>query len=365
MKWSWRIARISGIDIHIHSTFLILVGWIGLNYWLHHHRISAVLEGIGFIIALFACVLLHELGHALTAQRFGIATRDITLLPIGGVARLDRMPEDPIQELLVALAGPMVNVVIAILLWLLIAILGHALAVESVSMTGGSFLTRLLYVNVALVIFNMLPAFPMDGGRVLRALLATRMEYSAATQVAASVGQAMALAFGFIGLFSNPFLVFIAFFVWIGAGQEASMVQIKTAIGGIPVRNAMITEYQSLRPTDRLAHAIELTLTGSQKDFPIVDDEAVVGVLTQSDMLAGLSSGGKETAIGDVMQRNIATADSHEMLEAVLARLHTCDCPTLPVTHNGVLVGIITMDNIGELLRIQAALRSSSRAPVA
>lgn len=359
MKWSWKIGEVGGIGIFVHSTFFILLGWIGLRYWQQSHTVAAVVEGVGFILALFGCVVLHEMGHALAAQRYGIATRDITLLPIGGLARLERMPEDPKQELVVAIAGPLVNVVIAAALYLGLSFSGTLVSIETMSVTGGSFLARLMLVNVILVVFNMLPAFPMDGGRVLRAMLATRMDYAEATQRAANVGQAMALVFGFIGLFFNPFLLFIALFVWIGAAAEASMVQIKSALGGIPVRTAMLTDYQTLFPDDSLGHAIELTLSGSQKDFPVVQGDRLVGILTQADMLAALTKTGPDTVVRDVMQAELQVADSHEMLEAVFARLEQGGCSSMPVTHNGQLVGVLTMDNIGEFLRIQTALKST------
>ena len=361
MKWSWKIAELAGIGIYVHTTFFILIGWLALRHWQSEQSVAAVIDGVGFILALFGCVLLHELGHALAAQRYGIQTRDITLLPIGGVARLERMPDDPKQEFVVALAGPAVNVVIAAALWAGLSISGAYLPLEEVSVTGGPFLQRLMLVNVILVVFNLLPAFPMDGGRVLRALLATRMDYTTATQAAANVGQAMALLFGFIGLMANPFLLFIALFVWIGAAQEASMVQIKSALGGIPVSGAMLTDYQVLSPHDVLQHAVDMTLSGSQKDFPVVEDGRVIGVLTQADMLAALSQSGPHAAIRDVMQTDVQMVDSHEMLESVLARLEECACRTLPVTYNGQLVGIVTMDNVAEFLRIQAALESSHR----
>lgn len=361
MKWSWKIGEIAGIGIFVHSTFLILLIWIGMSYWQSEQSITAVAEGVGFILALFCCVVLHELGHALAAQRYGIKTRDITLLPIGGLARLERMPEDPKQELFVAIAGPLVNVVIAAALFLGLFVSGQFFLVESISISGGGFVTRLMLVNVMLVIFNMLPAFPMDGGRVLRAILATRMDYAKATIIAASIGQAVALGFGFLGLFSNPLLVIIALFVWIGAAQEAKAVQIKSAISGVLVSKAMLTNYKTLRPEDSLQHVVDLTLSGSQKDFPVTQSGTVIGMLTQTDMLRALTTTGPETIVKDILQTNVETADSEEMLEAVLTRLANSLTQTIPVIQNGHLVGVVTMDNIGELLSIQAALTASSR----
>ena len=249
MKWSWKIGRIAGIGVYMHVTFLILLGWVGASYYLVRHRWEDAMSGLGFILALFGIVVLHELGHALAARRYGIRTRDITLLPIGGVARLERMPEDPKQELVVALAGPAVNVVLAALLFAVLMAGRGISAMSDFAVGGGDILSKLLWVNVALALFNLLPAFPMDGGRVLRALLAIRMDYVRATRIAANIGQGMAFLFGFLGLFSNPFLVFIALFVWMGATQEAGMVEMKSALDGVPVERVMITGFRTLAPT--------------------------------------------------------------------------------------------------------------------
>jgi CBS domain-containing protein len=197
----------------------------------------------------------------------------------------------------------------------------------------------------------------MDGGRVLRALLATRMEYTRATHIAAGIGQAVAFGFGFIGLFYNPFLIFIALFVWIGAAQEASMVQMKSSLGGIPISRAMITDFHKLSLQSTLSEAIELTLAGTQKDFPVVDGDRVVGVLTQKGLLEALSGRGPGVAVGDVMQREFETAHASEMLETAFQRLTACACRTAPVlSFQGRLVGLVTMDNIGEFIAIQGAL---------
>lgn len=359
MKWSWKIAKIAGIDVFIHATFLLIIGWVGLSYWQQTRTMAGTLEGILFTLILFLCVVLHEFGHALTARRYGIKTRDITLYPIGGVARLERMPDKPIQEFWVALAGPAVNVVIAALLFVWLFISGTIAPVAGISMTSGPFIERLLLVNVTLVIFNLIPAFPMDGGRVLRALLAMRLEYTRATQIAASIGQALALLFGFIGLFTNPFLVFIALFVWIGAAQEASMVQMKSALGGIPVSRAMLTDFQTVSPQDQLESVVRKILSGSQTDFPVVENGTVVGVLTRSDILSALSQQGQKASVSGIMRRDFQTVDANEMLEPAFIRLQTCGCHTMPVTYGGSLVGLLTSDNIGEFLMIQSAIKQS------
>ena len=357
MKWSWKLGRFVGIDMFMHFTFLLLIGWVLLSHWVQGESLVVALEGVGFILALFGCVVLHEYGHALTARRYGIKTRDITLLPIGGVARLERMPDKPSQELWVALAGPAVNVVIAIILFAWLQLTSSLVPLAELEVGSGSFIERLMVVNIVLVGFNMIPAFPMDGGRVVRALLAMRMEYTQATQIAASLGQSIAILFGFLGIVSNPFLLFIALFVWIGAAQESSMTQIKSALAGIPVSRAMLTDFQTVSQRDTLFRAVELILAGSQQDFPVVSAGQVAGILTRSDILAGLTQRGPDTAVAEVMQRQFEIFDSFEMLETAFARLQACQCQTAPVTHAGQLIGLLTQDNVGEFLMIQAATR--------
>ncbi len=367
MKWSIRIGRLFGIPLYVHVTFLLFLAWIGVQSWRTGDGLAAAIEGVLFVCVLFACVVLHELGHALMARRFGIPTRDITLLPIGGVARLDRMPDDPKQELWVAIAGPTVNVVIAAVLFLVTQVSSSVFAIGDAgleSLVSGSFLSRVMAVNIFLVLFNMLPAFPMDGGRVLRALLAIRMEYTRATHIAATVGQLMALLFGLTGLmpWGNPMLVFIALFVWIGAAQESGLAQMRHSLSGIPVSRAMVTEFHTLQPDDTLASAVEMTLKGTQRDFPVMQGEHVAGVLRQGDMLATLARQGPEVRVGDVMQTDFQVVQSSEMLDAAFRRLSECRCNTAPVSFQGRLVGMITMDNIGEFLAIQGALGKPRRS---
>jgi Zn-dependent protease/CBS domain-containing protein len=358
MKWSWKIAEYSGIGVYIHATFLLLLIWIGTLYWLQAQSVLYVLSGVAFIIVLFGCVVLHEFGHALTAKRFGIKTRDITLYPIGGVARLEKMPDDPRQELLVAVAGPAVNVLIAIIIGILLAIKSAFVPLTELSLTGGSFLQRLMLVNLFLVFFNLIPAFPMDGGRVLRALLAMRMDYVQATQYAATMGQAVSLIFGFLGLLFNPFLLFIAFFVWIGAAQEAHIVILKSALAGIPVSKVMLTEFKSLSPSDPLSKGVDLILSGFQQDFPVISEGKVVGVLTRKDLLEGLAGKNLQTNVGEVMQKQFITVEPGDILDAAFQRLQDCSCTTLPVLYSGELVGLLTSENLGEFLMIKSAIKA-------
>ncbi len=360
MKWQWKLGRFLGIDVYIHATFLLLIGWVGYSHWLEHGTIAETANGILFILALFLCVVLHEYGHALTARKYGIKTRDITLYPIGGVARLERMPDKPIEELWVALMGPAVNVLIAAGLFAVLATTGNLTLLTGMTIASDSFLMRLMIVNISLVLFNLIPAFPMDGGRVLRAILAMRMDYVRATQIAANIGQGVAFLFGFIGLFGNESLLFIAFFVWIGASQEASMVMMKNSISGIPVTRAMLTDFKSLSPRDTLAQVVGLVLAGSQHDFPVVDANGVVmGILERDEFIAALSRQGQGAPVVGVMRKDVPSVDSHDMVESALARLQETGAKTLPVMHAGQFVGLITAENITEFLMIRSALKAA------
>ncbi|MDA1231498.1 MAG: site-2 protease family protein [Planctomycetota bacterium] len=357
MKWSWRLGEFRGIAVYMHATFLILIAFVVLNQWSESHSVLKTLEGVAFVLALFSCVVLHEFGHALTAARYGIKTRDITLLPIGGVARLERMPEKPLQELWVALAGPAANLVIAVALLAWIQFTSVVTPLEQIGVTTGSFVERLMAVNVLLVVFNMLPAFPMDGGRVLRALLATKLEYTRATQIAASIGQSMAMVFAVIGFMTNPFLIFIALFVWIGAAQEASMVTMKAALGGIPVKGAMMTDFRTLQLGDSLQRAVELILATPQQDFPVLEDGRVMGILTSRDLMVALQQRGPDTLVEDVMSRKFLSLDVNDMLDNSLARIHMAECcTTAPVLQRDTLVGLLTAENVSEFLRIASAI---------
>ena len=368
MRWAWKIGKLAGIDVYMHATFLLLILFVLIASWVEKHDAVTTVYSLVFVLVIFGCIVLHELGHALMARRYGIRTRDIVLLPIGGVSRLERMPEEPRQELLVALAGPAVNVLIAAVLFVFLFLVGRlptGREIANISWNGAHFWGSVLSVNLWLVVFNAIPAFPMDGGRVLRAFLATRMEYTRATQTAAHIGQAIALIFGFLGLFTDPFLVFIALFVWMGASGEAAMVQMRTSLGGIPVQRVMLTNYRTLLPDDTLDKATEYMLAGWQQDFPVVFGDHVLGVLRREDLMRALAQGGTSLAVRDAMRRDFEPIDSHDMLEQAVQVLQRCGCRSLPVEHNGDLVGILTMENVGEFMMIQSALRQARHAAAA
>ena len=354
MGWSLPIFRVAGIQLRIHVTFLLLIGWLAFGYYAEGGSAAAAARVL-FILLLFACVVLHEFGHALAAKAFGINTPDITLLPIGGVARLERMPEKPVQELVIALAGPMVNVVIALGLF----VAGGSQAFLNPSnVEGGGLIGQLLTINILLLLFNLLPAFPMDGGRVLRALLATRLSYARATQVAASIGQGFAFVFGFIGLIWNPFLIFIALFVYIGASQEAALAQMKDVSRRFPVSSAMVREFHTLPENATLQEAVDALLATSQHDFPVVAETGnVAGVLTRHDLIAALRRDDPQLRVGDVMRRDIPTVTTGTRFEEAFRIMQECNCPAVPVLDSMKrLVGLLTPENVSELMMVQSAV---------
>jgi Zn-dependent protease len=361
MKWSWKIGTFAGIAVHMHATFLLLLLWIAVSHWMQSGSLLVTAVGVAFTLSLFLCVVLHEYGHALTARRFGIATKDITLLPIGGIARLERMPDKPNQELWVALAGPAVNLVLAAGLALYLVVTDHFEPVGQIGFTHGMFLERLLLANLFLVGFNLIPAFPMDGGRVLRALMAKRTEYVRATRIAAAIGQGLAFMFGLLGLFTNPFLIFIALFVWIGASQEAAMVETKLALESVSVKDAMISDFRTLAPQDRLTDAVQLILKGWQQDFPVLDQESLIGMLLRSDLIATVAKGEIHASVERIMRRDFPVASPVEPLQSAFVRLEQAGAATLPVIDRGSLVGLMTLENTMEYIIVRAALTTARR----
>jgi stage IV sporulation protein FB len=356
MRWSFTILRVAGIDLKLHVTFLLLLVWIGVASYAQGGA-GAALAALLFILLLFASVLLHEFGHALAARHYGIETPDITLLPIGGVARLKRMPDDPRQELVIALAGPAVNVLIAVVLYLVI---GSMAGPEQMAHPGaGALLAQVLTVNVVLVLFNLLPAFPMDGGRVLRAFLAMRMSYLRATSIAARVGQGMAFLFGFVGLFTNPFLIFIALFVYLGATQEAAASQMKDVSEALPLSAAMVTEFRTLSPEATLGDAADALLRTHQHDFPVVDAQgALRGILTRDELIGALRRQGAGAAVSGVMRTKVPSLSWRISFAEAFRVMQDCRCPVLPVTDDGGrLVGLLTPENVGEMVMVHGALR--------
>lgn len=349
MKWSYKLGEFAGITVNLHVTFLMLIGFLLISGLALGANTASVLSNVGFILALFGCVLLHEFGHALAARRYGIPTKDITLLPIGGLARLERMPTDPKQELVVALAGPLVNVVIA------------ALLLPVVAATNVSLVERLFSANLFLVAFNLIPAFPMDGGRVLRAGLAMKMDYARATRTAATIGQGFAVLFGIVGFFTNPMLMFIAVFIWLGAAGEANAAQLKSSVSGLTAGHAMQTNFQVLSPLHSVRHVADLMLTGAPQDFPVIDRGRMVGLLPRGEAIRALADRGPEAYVAGVMRRDYPVIEANAALDEAAQLLQTSGLRTLPVMIGGQLAGLLTLDRIAEFVMIQSAQEKADR----
>ncbi len=354
MSWSFSIGRLFGSELRVHVTFFLLLAWVGYAAYAQA-GLSGALENVLFVITLFACVVAHEFGHALTARRYGIKTPDITLLPIGGLARLEKMPEKPRQEILVALAGPMVNVVI----WAVLMLAGAKMPLdmtEQLDLTGPGFLGRLAMVNLFLAVFNMIPAFPMDGGRVFRAVLSLMMDRVRATQVAATAGQIVAFLFGFAGLSTgNPVLILIAVFVFVAANAESQDVVMRAVARQLSARDATITSFESLTPNDTLEAAASALVHTTQHEFPVIDiDGTFLGFVTRNALFVALAQDApRSRPVSEIMQTDIPSLTLTTRLEQVLDTLYK-GAPAVTVTDSkGNMVGYITRENVGELMVIR------------
>lgn len=363
MGWSIRLFNVGDTAVRIHLTFFLLLAWIAAIHWTRGGAAAAV-DGVVFIVLLFACVLAHEFGHVFAARRYGIGTSDVTLLPIGGVASLERMPEKPSQEIFVALAGPVVNLVIALIL---VVVLGARFDLSQMAQLQEATSTlagRVAAANLTLFIFNLIPAFPMDGGRVLRALLAVPLGYTRATRVAATIGQGLAFVFALLGLLGNPLLILIAVFIFLAASGEAGYVQAREYTRGYLATNAMITAFQPLGPTSTIDDAAALLLRTTQQEFPVVDQAgALRGVLTREALIAALQQGGGTTPVVDVMQKDVPTVPENACLDNVFPLLQRTGQRLVGVVDpRQRLVGYITSENLSELIMIRSS-RAARPAP--
>ena len=362
MSWSLNIGSVAGTAVRVHVTFLLFLAWIfGVNYF--SGGAQAAWSGLLFIVLLFLCVLLHEFGHIFTARAFGVRTPDVILLPIGGVARLERIPERPSQEFLIAIAGPAVNVVIALILILLDSAHPSADRLAAVESANVSMIDRLASVNLFLALFNLIPAFPMDGGRVLRALLAARLGYVRATEIAAMIGQGVAFVLGFLGLFGNPLLIFIAIFVYLAASSEAHLVATRAMSRGVPVTSAMITQFATLTRDEPVDAAVQTLLRTRQGEFPVVDSYGrPLGVLGRNDLIRALKERGPGASVADAMTTNIPTVNKSRCLEDAFRLLQEKSVPAVGVVDEaGRLVGLVTSETIGEMLMLHQALPAGVR----
>ena len=362
MNWSLKLGRIFGINFRVHVTFLLLLFFVFFSASAKGGA-EAGTRAVLFICAVFACVLIHELAHSLIARRFGKEATSITLLPIGGVATMEEMPEKPTQEIAVAIIGPFINLVIAGVLY---AFIGQWSGIAEPSFAPDSaraFFASLIAVNVMLAIFNLIPAFPMDGGRVLRGLLALKMDYVQATSTAVLIGQGFAMLFIFFGIFGNLWLVLIGFFLYMGAGSEKQHVMLRAVLRGVTARDAMVTDFRAVRPDERLSQVLERIYHGCQDDFPVIGDEGLVGVLTRNRILAAVHEKGVEVPVSEVMDRDFEVIDPGAPLEDVYRRLVTGQNAAAAVMEGGQLRGLICDGSIGRHFAIRAALRGLEPVP--
>lgn len=396
--WSFKLMRVSGIAVYVHWTFLLLLAVIAGSQLLGDgnvpmpDRLRAATNATLFVLSIFGCVILHEFGHAFAARFYGIRTKDIYVLPIGGVARLEGMPTSPIQEFVVAIAGPLVNVAIALVLLVILGLgslsdlagLGQSAAA---SLLSHSFLKQLLFANVALVVFNMIPAFPMDGGRVLRAVLAAMLPFQQATLIAARVGQAVAALMAIAGLFGGmPFLLLIAVFVFFGAQAELASANFRARLGGVRVRDAMTHRFIALREHDPVGAVAQAAREGAQRDFPVVvDDQGLYqqpeqsglstppifsGLITRERLIELLSSGDERspaTPARAIMATDVPAVREDEPLQSAVQHMQSKRLATLPVVRGEGserrLVGLLTAQAIDSLLDWRESARRGRQTP--
>lgn len=361
MNSSLKIGKIAGIRVQIHWTFWLLFLFIGFLVFSQEGTFTDLLWHSLFIIGLFICVVLHEFGHALTAKKYGINTRSITLLPIGGLASLKKIPENPKQELLVAVAGPAVNVVIAVILAIFVPVESftgmeaEALEQELAMIDANNFFFYMLTVNIALVLFNIIPAFPMDGGRIFRALLSMKMGRIKATQIASSLGKILAIVFFLYGLFYGIILSVIAVFIWFGAHSENIMMQQIELMKGYRIRDAMITEFSKLRPDDKLESVVDKILATTERDFVVTENGDIAGILFMADLSRALKETGKETTVEKVMDTSVVRLEADTELSTAYRKLNRRNRNFFPVLEGGEIVGVIDMNNINEFLTFRSA----------
>ncbi len=356
MRWSIDLGSIAGTAIRVHATFLLFLAFIGILVY-RANGPEAAWDTLAFIVLIFVCVVAHEFGHVLMARRFGAKTRDVTLFPIGGVANMERVPENPSQEILVALAGPLVNLVIALglMLWL-----GNSLTEQDFNSIGNSqasLALRIAAANLILMTFNLLPAFPMDGGRVLRALLALKWGRSRATKIAAGIGQIFAFGLGFLGLFGNPFLLIIAAFVFIAAGAEADAAALHDSARDLTVGEAMVTEFSALHPADTISASIDRLIRSSDEIFPVIDEtNRAFGIITRLDILAALTDNADTTPVSAIMHPIETVLSEDENLEMALTHFEKSDVAALIVTNDAQgVIGLITRTSIAQAILVHTA----------
>lgn len=355
MKGTLRLARIKGIQVTIHWTFVLLLAWIVLQNVKSGLAVGPVMWTIIFVLGIFVCVILHELGHALMAMQFGIHTRDITLYPIGGVARLESMPRKPKEELLVALAGPAVNLVIALILYPFIDFKSIA-SEEALAQIGpANFMFAFAVVNIWLALFNLVPAFPMDGGRVLRAFLSFWMDRPLATKSAAMLGQLIAIGFIFLGFYVNPFLIFIGLFIILGAQSESNYAQAEALMEGHTVSDLTMHEMPLIAPETTVAQLVSEVLNSQKKNFVVWDGHNALGIVTQLDAIKALGDRGEQALVHEFMQTDILYLPATMPVTDAIVKMQSSGRTVALVREADQVVGMVDNDNLVEFILIQRA----------
>jgi Zn-dependent protease len=366
MNWSFRVARVAGIDIKIHITFFLIL--ILGAFLIPGSGIQGMLFGITLILLLFFCVTLHELGHSLAAQYFGIPVREIILLPLGGVALLGRNPSKPSHELLIALAGPLVNVLIAAVLWLIV---GPASSIGEGALTEGSamslslttLLQWLLSANIALAVFNMIPAFPLDGGRVFRAILAMFVNYQQATRIATFVGQIIAVGLGVFAILNGSILLaLVAVFVFFGAGQENVEGQAHTVLTTLRVGDAYNKHAIALNIGDRVSKVVDYILTSYQPDFAVMQGSNPIGIVTREDVLRSLATDMQDAYVTSIMRRDIVHIEATATLDEVRQTMSEKSARVVAVYEGSTYLGLVSIEDISEAFAVASFLQRQQEA---
>ena len=357
MKYSLTLGRPFGIRVSVHWTFLLIIAYVIFVAVQQGMDLTHILFSVLLVLTVFLCVVFHELSHSLTARRFGISTKSITLLPIGGVADLEKMPEEPRQELAVSIAGPLLNLVIGLLLFIILSFTGqldiHPSDLRTID--ESNFLVILMSANIMLAIFNLIPAFPMDGGRVFRSLLAMRLSRDQATMVAMNIGKMFAVGIAILGIYTNPFLIFIAIFIYIGAQREYEVVKYTSALSGYSVENVLMHEYTPIHPNDPIKRAVDILLNTQEQRFIVAEENKVRGILTRNDIIQGLTEHSEETAVQHIMNPEVTVFYSGQPLEEVYEKMRHQQITMAPVVKENYVEGIIDMDNIHEFIMVRTA----------
>lgn len=364
MKYAAPLGRIAGIRVFLHWTFLFLIAWIVFLNLQADNNWSQILWTVALVLTLFVCVTLHELGHSLVARRFGIRTRHITLLPIGGIARMESLPEKPREELWVALAGPLVNLVIAALIFPFSGWRAIADDAETLRHIGPSnFLYLLMTLNVWLALFNLIPAFPMDGGRVFRALLGFRMDHLKATRIASVVGKVMAIGLATLGFFYNPILFFIGIYIFFAATAEARTVASRFALKGYTVNDALITDVPVIEGDSTVREASDLVSHSPSRHFLVREGGYPAALLNRNDILSASHRQLPDVQIHSVRPRHTTEFPSGTPLEEACQRMVSENIPAAIVRSGNDVIGMLDEDKLAEFILLRLRENGNGQQP--